>query len=51
MTTNGEARYTDAIDAEDGDPETNLGPAVITAPYKGAIDNDWLVTLSRAVYG
>ncbi|CAM9134200.1 unnamed protein product [Ectocarpus sp. 6 AP-2014] len=35
---------------EDYDSETFLGPAIITDPFKGAIDDDWLVALARAVY-
>lgn len=34
------------------DPETFLGDAVVASPYIDAIgsENDWLVTLARAVY-
>ncbi|CAM9102347.1 unnamed protein product [Ectocarpus fasciculatus] len=41
--------YQKAAD-EEYDSETYLGPAIITDPFKGAIDDDWLVALARAVY-
>lgn len=44
-------RYT-AAEAADMDPDTRLGDVIITEPYIDAIgsENDWLVTLARAVY-
>ncbi|CAM9681371.1 unnamed protein product, partial [Ectocarpus fasciculatus] len=43
--------YTLAEDA-DRDPETFLGEVIVTPPYIDAVgsENDWLVTLARAVY-
>lgn len=42
-------RYTKAEGA-DIDPDTQLGEAIVTDPYTGAAEDDWLVTLARAVY-
>ncbi|CAM9310217.1 unnamed protein product [Ectocarpus sp. 13 AM-2016] len=43
--------YTSADEAVE-DSETSLGEAIVTPPYTDAVgsENDWLVTLARAVY-
>lgn len=44
-------RYTAAVQA-DRDEDTQLGEVVVTEPYIDATgaENDWLVTIARAVY-
>ncbi|CAB1098859.1 unnamed protein product [Ectocarpus sp. CCAP 1310/34] len=43
-------RWYETAEDPDYDSETFLAPAIITDPFKGSIDDDWLVALARAVY-